>query len=31
MLDAERTDPDANITDLGEAIWWAVHDHQVFA
>jgi voltage-gated potassium channel len=23
MLDAERTDPDANITTFGDAIWWA--------
>jgi hypothetical protein len=23
-LDAERSSPDANITDFGDAIWWAV-------
>jgi voltage-gated potassium channel len=24
VLDAERSSPDANITDFGDAIWWAV-------
>ena len=24
VLDAERSNPDANITDFGDAIWWAV-------
>jgi voltage-gated potassium channel len=24
VLDAERSNPDANITDFGDAIWWAI-------
>jgi voltage-gated potassium channel len=24
ILDAERSSPDANISDFGDAIWWAV-------
>jgi hypothetical protein len=24
VLDAERSSPDANIIDIGDAIWWAV-------
>ena len=24
VLDAERSSPDANITDFGDAIWWAI-------
>jgi voltage-gated potassium channel len=24
VLDAERSSPDANISDFGDAIWWAI-------
>jgi voltage-gated potassium channel len=27
VLDAERSSPDANITDFGDAIWLGGHDH----